>query len=34
VEKDAVVAELTVIGDEAVVREGEQVIGGRVPLIP
>jgi mannose-1-phosphate guanylyltransferase len=34
VEKDAVVAELTVIGDEAVVRGGEQVIGGRVPLIP
>ena len=32
-EKDAVVADLTVVGDEAVVPAGEQVFGGRVPSI-
>lgn len=32
-EKDAVVADLTVVGDHAVVAAGEQVFGGRVPSI-
>ena len=32
-EKDAVVADLSVVGDEAVVPAGEQVLGGRVPSI-
>ncbi|HUE60165.1 MAG TPA: NDP-sugar synthase, partial [Acidimicrobiales bacterium] len=32
-EKDAVIADLTVVGDQGVVAAGEQVFGGRVPSI-
>jgi mannose-1-phosphate guanylyltransferase len=34
VEKGAAISDLTVIGDGAVVREGEQIAGGRVPSTP